>query len=236
MFLISSGKQGHHDCGHSHGHESSEENEVMGLKPMNCPGHCLIFASSSRSYRDLPLRLADFSPLHRSPPSIPFPSLSPSSNSFLCVEMKFQEPCRGSRASANSIRMTRTSFACPHKSSPRWNPVSNSLRGCTLSSGSTTPLPFPPAPSTTWGKLRTGIRRKRASRQHYRIWGGAGRSTWVTGHSTVPKLTLLSRTLWAGTTKRPPSNSTSSCPKDSASSTPTAMGRRKHRLLSTEPF
>eukprot|EP00002_Diphylleia_rotans_P026806 TRINITY_DN5360_c0_g1_i3.p1 TRINITY_DN5360_c0_g1~~TRINITY_DN5360_c0_g1_i3.p1 ORF type:complete len:392 (+),score=50.01 TRINITY_DN5360_c0_g1_i3:55-1230(+) len=35
------------------------------LKPMNCPGHCLIFGSTTRSYRDLPMRLADFSPLHR---------------------------------------------------------------------------------------------------------------------------------------------------------------------------
>lgn len=36
-----------------------------GLKPMNCPGHCLIFASKTRSYRDLPIRYADFSALHR---------------------------------------------------------------------------------------------------------------------------------------------------------------------------
>ncbi len=32
---------------------------------MNCPGHCLIFASQERSYRDLPIRYAEFSPLHR---------------------------------------------------------------------------------------------------------------------------------------------------------------------------
>jgi len=36
-----------------------------GLKPMNCPGHCELFAMSSHSYRQLPLRFADFSPLHR---------------------------------------------------------------------------------------------------------------------------------------------------------------------------
>jgi threonyl-tRNA synthetase len=41
------------------------EDEEYGLKPMNCPGHCLIFASKQRSYRDLPIRFADFSPLHR---------------------------------------------------------------------------------------------------------------------------------------------------------------------------
>ncbi|KAK0633012.1 hypothetical protein B0T14DRAFT_505648 [Immersiella caudata] len=45
--------------------EESGEVEEYGLKPMNCPGHCLIFASQKRSYRDLPIRYADFSPLHR---------------------------------------------------------------------------------------------------------------------------------------------------------------------------
>ncbi len=35
------------------------------IKPMNCPGHMLIYKSKIRSYRDLPLRLADFSTLHR---------------------------------------------------------------------------------------------------------------------------------------------------------------------------
>jgi tRNA synthetase class II (G, H, P, S and T)/anticodon tRNA-binding protein len=35
------------------------------MKPMNCPGHCLIFASKERSYRELPLRMAEFGVLHR---------------------------------------------------------------------------------------------------------------------------------------------------------------------------
>jgi len=35
------------------------------LKPMNCPSHVLVFNSASRSYRDLPMRLADFGYLHR---------------------------------------------------------------------------------------------------------------------------------------------------------------------------
>lgn len=47
-------------------HETAVEEEgEYGLKPMNCPGHCIIFASKLRSYRDLPIRYADFSPLHR---------------------------------------------------------------------------------------------------------------------------------------------------------------------------
>lgn len=36
---------------------------------MNCPGHCLMFANKVRSYRELPLRFADFGVLHRNEPS-----------------------------------------------------------------------------------------------------------------------------------------------------------------------
>ncbi len=35
------------------------------MKPMNCPGHCLLYGSDKRSYRDLPWRIADFGRLHR---------------------------------------------------------------------------------------------------------------------------------------------------------------------------
>lgn len=41
------------------------ENQEFGLKPMNCPGHCLMFDNRVRSYRELPLRFADFGVLHR---------------------------------------------------------------------------------------------------------------------------------------------------------------------------
>ena len=41
------------------------EGEQMGLKAMNCPGHMLIFDSEVRSYKDLPLRLHEQTPLHR---------------------------------------------------------------------------------------------------------------------------------------------------------------------------
>ena len=53
---------GHRCAGHG---AASEGDDAFGLKPMNCPGHCLIFSSQERSYRDLPLRLAEFGPLHR---------------------------------------------------------------------------------------------------------------------------------------------------------------------------
>jgi threonyl-tRNA synthetase len=42
-----------------------EDDQDYGLKPMNCPGHMLIFGSKRRSYRELPLRLAEQSVLHR---------------------------------------------------------------------------------------------------------------------------------------------------------------------------
>ncbi|KAI7904124.1 uncharacterized protein BX663DRAFT_504060 [Cokeromyces recurvatus] len=41
------------------------DKEEFALKPMNCPGHCLMFAHKERSYRDLPIRFADFGVLHR---------------------------------------------------------------------------------------------------------------------------------------------------------------------------
>ncbi len=42
-----------------------ENEQVYGIKPMNCPGHMLLFGSALRSYRDLPIRYAEAAPLHR---------------------------------------------------------------------------------------------------------------------------------------------------------------------------
>jgi threonyl-tRNA synthetase len=47
--------------------ETGDE-ERMALKPMNCPGHMLLFGSELRSYRDLPIRYAESSTLHRDEP------------------------------------------------------------------------------------------------------------------------------------------------------------------------
>mmetsp|Transcript_49327 Transcript_49327/g.96772 ORF Transcript_49327/g.96772 Transcript_49327/m.96772 type:complete len:1017 (+) Transcript_49327:38-3088(+) len=43
----------------------TSEDKEFGMKPMNCPGHCLMFRNSLKSYRDLPIRMADFGVLHR---------------------------------------------------------------------------------------------------------------------------------------------------------------------------
>ena len=43
----------------------TEEGEILAVKPMNCPGHIQIFNHGQRSYRELPMRLAEFDGLHR---------------------------------------------------------------------------------------------------------------------------------------------------------------------------
>jgi threonyl-tRNA synthetase len=47
----------------------TSEGETLSLKPMNCPGHVQIFKSGQKSYRDLPLRMAEFGSCHRYEPS-----------------------------------------------------------------------------------------------------------------------------------------------------------------------
>ncbi|CAO3627359.1 unnamed protein product [Mucor hiemalis] len=66
MFIVKGGGD-QTACSHNHDEEQTIDTDegLFGLKPMNCPGHCLIFDSTTKSYRDLPIRLADFSPLHR---------------------------------------------------------------------------------------------------------------------------------------------------------------------------
>jgi threonyl-tRNA synthetase len=52
------------------GHDAEAEDErIYALKPMNCPGHVQIFKNGLRSYRELPLRLAEFGVVHRYEPS-----------------------------------------------------------------------------------------------------------------------------------------------------------------------
>ena len=48
---------------------TSSENREYAVKPMNCPGHVQVFNNNLHSYRDLPLRLAEFGSCHRNEPS-----------------------------------------------------------------------------------------------------------------------------------------------------------------------
>ena len=49
--------------------EADGGEKLLGIKPMNCPGHVQIFRHGLRSYRDLPIRMAEFGACHRNEPS-----------------------------------------------------------------------------------------------------------------------------------------------------------------------
>ncbi len=58
-------RSGHYDHYRDNMYFTRVDEREFGVKPMNCPGHTLIYGSKKRSYRDLPLRIADFGRLHR---------------------------------------------------------------------------------------------------------------------------------------------------------------------------
>jgi threonyl-tRNA synthetase len=60
---------GHWEKFREHMFTAESENRVLALKPMNCPCHVQIFNQGLKSYRDLPLRLAEFGSCHRNEPS-----------------------------------------------------------------------------------------------------------------------------------------------------------------------
>ncbi|MDF7675779.1 threonine--tRNA ligase [Neisseriaceae bacterium ESL0693] len=62
-------KSGHWENYHENMFITESEKRVYAVKPMNCPGHIQIFNQGLRSYRDLPLRLAEFGSCHRNEPS-----------------------------------------------------------------------------------------------------------------------------------------------------------------------
>jgi threonyl-tRNA synthetase len=58
-------RSGHWENYHEHMFTTSSEHREYAVKPMNCPGHVQIFKQGLKSYRDLPLRLAEFGSCHR---------------------------------------------------------------------------------------------------------------------------------------------------------------------------
>jgi threonyl-tRNA synthetase len=62
-------KTGHWDNFKENMFFTSSENREYAIKPMNCPGHILIYNKGVRSYRDLPLRYGEFGSCHRNEPS-----------------------------------------------------------------------------------------------------------------------------------------------------------------------
>jgi threonyl-tRNA synthetase len=62
-------KSGHWENYKDHMFTTASENRDYAVKPMNCPGHVMVFNSDLRSYRDLPLRYGEFGACHRNEPS-----------------------------------------------------------------------------------------------------------------------------------------------------------------------
>lgn len=62
-------KSGHWENYHDHMFTTHSEARDFAVKPMNCPGHVQIFNCGLRSYRELPIRLAEFGSCHRNEPS-----------------------------------------------------------------------------------------------------------------------------------------------------------------------
>ena len=60
---------GHWETFQEHMYTTEFEDRIFALKPMNCPGHVQIFKQGLKSYRDLPLRMAEFGSCHRLEPS-----------------------------------------------------------------------------------------------------------------------------------------------------------------------
>lgn len=58
-------QSGHYDNYRDNMYFIQEDEQELGVKPMNCPGHCVMYAAQVHSYRELPLRYADFGRLHR---------------------------------------------------------------------------------------------------------------------------------------------------------------------------
>ncbi len=121
----------------------TEEGETLAVKPMNCPGHVQIFNVGQRSYRELPLRMAEFGSCHRYEPSA--------------------ARCTASCACAPSPRTTPTSSAARTRSRRR-RPSSCdcSIRSTPISASSCTASSWPCGRTCAPARTRPGTWRNRA--------------------------------------------------------------------------
>ncbi len=78
---------------------TESEKRDFAVKPMNCPGHVLIFSSGLRSYRDLPLRYGEFGQCHRNEPSgalhgiMRVRAFTQDDGHIFCTEEQIQSEC-----------------------------------------------------------------------------------------------------------------------------------------------
>jgi threonyl-tRNA synthetase len=79
--------------------DETEDDQIFAIKPMNCPGHVQIFKHGLRSYRELPMRLAEFGNVHRYEPSGALHGLmrvrgfTQDDAHIFCTEAQMQDEC-----------------------------------------------------------------------------------------------------------------------------------------------
>jgi threonyl-tRNA synthetase len=138
-----------------------DEGEELGLKPMNCPGHCHLFSSRKHSYRELPIRYAEFSRLHRNERSGTLTGLS---------RVRSMAQDDGHITKRSDSRASRSPSRRGRRASRATRPIGTwpSARWWKPWSGRASPAPSSPAtpPST----------RRRWSSTSATCWTGRGRS------------------------------------------------------------
>lgn len=88
------------------------DKDTFALKPMNCPAHCLMFAHRPRSWREMPVRFADFGVLHRNEPAGALSGLTrvrrfqQDDAHIFCTEEQIEEEIRGCLQFLQSVYST----------------------------------------------------------------------------------------------------------------------------------
>lgn len=88
------------------------DKDTFALKPMNCPAHCLMFAHRPRSWREMPVRFADFGVLHRNEPPGTLSGLTrvrrfqQDDAHIFCTEEQIEEEIRGCLQFVQSVYST----------------------------------------------------------------------------------------------------------------------------------
>jgi glycyl-tRNA synthetase (class II) len=134
------------------------EKDKWALKPMNCPGHCLIFDSRDRSYRELPIRMAEFGIIHRNEASGALTGLT--------RVRRFVQDDTHVFCMPSQVGLTDLSACSPsHQYADRWSKKSvPSLTSCsiyTAYSGLSSTWNYPPVLKSFWEKLKHGTMPKK---------------------------------------------------------------------------
>ena len=176
---------------------TERDERQFAVKPMNCPTHCLIFGTRLRSYRDLPIRYADFGRLHRYERSgvtsglFRVRSFSQDDAHIFCTEEQIEAEVL--RAVGMILEVYRT-FGFEEVRDRAVDPAGEADR---------------------LGRA-VGPRRGGAGRRAREPAASPTRSTRATAPSTARRSTSTSRTPWAGAGSSARSSSTTSCRSASA--------------------